>query len=335
MDTTLKDVAREAGVNLSTASRSLNDAYGVHPKTREHVLAVARRLNYRPNRVARGLVTGRSQTMALIVSDIRNPFFAEVARGAEDAAYEADCDLVLCNSDLDNAKQMQYIESLLSKRVDGILMNSVTALNRVQQEQLAGSDVPVVLLNRSSTFRTFSTVSGDNAEGGALAAKHLISLGHKRIAHFTGPRHHGNLTERTKGFLKVLQSSRVPEPVVIHGKHTFLGGYEIAKKALAENRMITAVFSANDVMAFGCIRAAIELGIRIPDDLSVIGFDNVEVSQIISPPLTTIDQPKYEMGKAAMEMLLKMAVHKDQEPEHRVIGVRLVERQSCRKIHTS
>src|SRR6202035_5175894 len=119
MPVTIKDVARESGVNISTVSRALNDEYGVHPETREHVLAVADRLKYRPNRVARGLVTGRSNTLALVVSDIRNPFFADVARGAEDAARTGGCDLVLCNSDLNAAKQMQYVNSLLEKRMHG------------------------------------------------------------------------------------------------------------------------------------------------------------------------------------------------------------------------
>src|SRR5215475_13867205 len=141
MPVTIKDVARESGVNISTVSRALNDEYGVHPDTREHVLAVATRLKYRPNRVARGLVTGRSNTLALVVSDIRNPFFAEVARGAEDAAYRADHDLILCNSDLDPEKQMRYVQSLIEKRVDGILMNSVSSLTRGQQQRLAGMGV--------------------------------------------------------------------------------------------------------------------------------------------------------------------------------------------------
>src|ERR1035437_769500 len=144
MAVTIKDVARESGVNISTVSRALNNGYGVNDQTREHVLAVAARLNYRVNRVARGLVTGRSHSLALLVSDIRNPFFAEVARGAEDAARAEGCDLMLCNSDLDRDKQMQYVRSLLEKRVDGILMNSVSVLDRDQQAQLAACGVPIV-----------------------------------------------------------------------------------------------------------------------------------------------------------------------------------------------
>src|SRR5580693_641278 len=148
MPVTIKDVARESGVNISTVSRALNNGYGVNDQTREHVIAVAARLKYRPNRIARGLVTGRSHSLGLIISDIRNPFFAEVARGAEDAAYRAGHDLILCNSDLKADKQIGYFDSLLAKRVDGIVMNSVSVLSHAQQDQLWGAGVPIVLLNR-------------------------------------------------------------------------------------------------------------------------------------------------------------------------------------------
>src|SRR5437899_3390062 len=201
MPVKIKDVARESGVNMSTVSRALNNGYGVNEQTRERVVAVAARLNYRPNRVARSLVTGRSHSLGLIVSDIRNPFFAEVARGAEDAARASHCDLVLCNSDLNAVKQMEYVDSLLEKRVHGILMNAVAALNRSQQDQLVRSGVPIVLLNRAGRQKAFSTVTVDNAAGGAMVAKYLLKLGHRKIGHITGPRQHGNMTERARGFL--------------------------------------------------------------------------------------------------------------------------------------
>jgi LacI family transcriptional regulator len=336
MPITIKDVARESGVNTSTVSRALNNVYGVNDKTRKHVMEVATRLNYRTNEMARGLVTGRLHTIGLVVSDIRNPFFAEVARGAEDAANRAGYDLVLCNSDLKAEKQMGYFDSLLAKRVDGIVMNSVAVLSHAQQDQLWAAGVPIVLLNRSSGYRRFSSVLGDNFQGGELAGNYLIDLGHTKVGHITGPRAHGNLADRAKGFLNAFQDRGLPEPEVIYGEHTFEGGYELANRLLGPNRRITAIFAGNDVLAFGCIRAAIEKGIRIPDDLSIVGFDNVELSQITSPPLTTVDQPKYEIGRAAIEMLLGMMA-KDgiREPEHRVIGVRLIERRSCRRVFGS
>ena len=336
MAITIKDVARESGVNVSTVSRALNGEYGVHAGTREHVLAIAKRLHYRPNRVARGLVTGRSHSLALVVSDIRNPFFAEVARGAEDAAYAADYDLVLCNSDLDAEKQLRYVQSLMEKRVDGILMNSVAALSKKQVEQLSGFGVPIVLLNRAAPRNAFSTISADNGAGGALAGEYLSKLGHRKIAHLTGPRHHGNMTDRAEGFVRSLGEARKPvKPVILHGKNNFQGGVELAERLLALHPDTTAIFAASDMMAFGVIRALMDAGRRIPEDVSVIGFDNVELSAIVNPPLTTIHQPRYEIGQAAVEILLRLAGRGEhQAPEHRLFGVHLVERKSCLE-HTS
>ena len=334
MAVTIKDVARESGVNVSTVSRALNGEYGVHVETREMVAAVAQRLGYRPNRVARGLVTGRSHTLALVASDIRNHFFAEVARGAEDAAYRAGYDLILCNSDLDPEKQMRYVQSLLEKRVDGILMNSVAVLSRRQQEQLAGTGVPIVLLNRAAPRAAFSTFHADNEGGGALAAEFLLKLGHRRIAHLTGPRHHGNMTDRVKGFTRALAAAQKPvDPIVLYGKNNLSGGYDLAHQLLERYPEVTAIFASSDIMAFGVIRALLEAGRRIPQDVSVIGFDDVELAGIVHPPLTTIFQPKYELGVAAVECLLRQSAHKDRpSPERRVFDVRLVERQSCASI---
>src|ERR1700674_1926051 len=333
MPVTIKDVARESGVNISTVSRALNNGYGVNDQTREHVIAVAAKLKYRPNRIARGLVTGRSHSLGLLISDIRNPFFAEVARGAEDAARAGSCDVVLCNSDLDADKQMQYVQSLSEKRIDGIMMNSVSMLSREQQAQLAASGVPIVLLNRPATNHTFSTVCADNESGGALAAQYLLGLGHRKIAHLTGPRQHGNLSDRARGFVRALQSAENPvQPIVLHGKFNFDGGTELTRKLLDEHPDVTAIFAANDVMAFGVVQAVLDRGLRIPEDLSLIGFDNIEFSVIVHPPLTTIHQPKYEMGSAAVDVLLRLARDKGKQiPEHRRLGVELIERQSCKE----
>ena len=332
MPVTIKDVARESGVNVSTVSRALNGEYGVHAETRELVVAVAQRLRYRPNRVARGLVTGKSHTLGLVVSDIRNMFFSELARGAEDAAYRASYDLVLCNSDLDAEKQMRYVQSLVEKRVDGILMNSVASLTRKQQDQLAGMGVPIVLLNRTVARQSFSTVSADNEGGGKLAAEYLLKLGHRRIAHLTGPKHHGNMTERARGFVSALKSAANPvEPIVIYGKNNFAGGAEMAQTLIAQHPEVTAVFVASDTMAFGVMQALIGAGRKIPRDISVIGFDNVVLSSIVHPPLTTIHQPKYEIGQAAVEILLRLTGKAERRvaPEHRLFDVHLVERESC------
>jgi DNA-binding LacI/PurR family transcriptional regulator len=321
---TIKDIAREAGVDISTVSRSLSGAYGIKADTRNRVLAVAQRLNYRVNRVARGLVTGRSHTLGLIISDIRNPFFAEVARGAEDAARAAGCDLVLCNSDQDATRQMEYIAALAGKRVDGILMNSVAVLDKDQKERLEAIGIPIVLLNR--TRGPFSTVCADNKAGGTLAAEYLLKLGHRRVAHLTGPARHGNLTDREKAFVKAMPPDSV---TVLHGENSFAGGREMAQTILAgQPRRITAIFAGNDTIAFGVLRAILDANLKVPDDISLLGFDNVELGGIVQPPLTTIHQPSYELGQRAVETLLRLG-KKDAPAENHVLPVQLIERQSC------
>jgi DNA-binding LacI/PurR family transcriptional regulator len=169
--------------------------------------------------------------------------------------------------------------------------------------------------------------------GGILAAQYLHGLGHRKIALITGPQHHGNLSDRAHGFVRTLLSAKPPvQPVVLHGDFNFAGGTDLARKLLDKHPEVTAIFTGNDVMAYGVIRGVMERGLRIPEDLSLIGFDNLDFSSIIHPPLTTIHQPKYEMGEAAVEILLRLANKEKQMPEHRLLGVELIERQSCRRL---
>ena len=330
---TLHDVAVAAGVTNATASRSLTGAYGVHPETRKRVTEVAIQLNYKANRFARGLVTGRSDVIGLIISDVRNSYFAEVARGAEDAAYAAGLDVLLCNSDLDSTRQMRYVNSLMGKRVEGIIMNSVANLSREDQTYIANSRVPVVLLNRPPKGTLFSTVSADNERGGELAAECLLAHGHRRLIHLTGPEKHANLSARARGFSRtVRQFGCSAEVSILHGTHTLAGGYEMAKTLFRNLGKITGISTANDTVAFGVIKAALEMGIRIPEDISIIGFDDVEVARLVYPPLTTIRQPKYEIGSAAIDILLRLSAGNDHTPEHRVLGVELIERSSVKTL---
>jgi LacI family transcriptional regulator len=325
---TLKDVADATGVTLATASRALNGTYGVHPETRKRVLEAAAELDYKANRFARSLVTGRSNAIGLIISDIRNSYFAEAARGAEDAAYAVGLDILLCNSDVDSGKQMRYINSLIEKRVDGIIMNSVATLTKVEQDYIAASGIPVVLLNRAADNTPFSTVCADNERGGRLIAECLLAHGHRNVVHLTGPRNHANLAMRAKGFLDAFRQSGETDASVVHGLHTMEGGYQMARNLLRSHHKITAISTANDAVAFGVIKAALEIGIRIPEDVSLAGFDDVELAALVHPPLTTIRQPKYEMGAAALEMIVKLTNAKHRMPEHRLLGVELVERAS-------
>lgn len=336
MPVTLGDLAREVNVDVSTVSRALNGRPGVRPEIRQRVLEAASRMNYRPNLVARGLVTGTSHALGLLVSDIRNPFFAEVARGAEDAAYQAGYDMVLCNSDLDPAKQMRYFLSLLSRRVGGIIMNSVAPIGPLDLKQMASSQIPVVLLSRAPKEGYFSSVTCDNERGGHLAGAYLARLGHTAVAHLTGSARHSNLEERRRGFVKAMRRAAPGrEPVVLGGAHDSRGGFEMTQRLLKKQADLTAVFAGNDAIALGAARALHAAGVRIPDDISLIGFDDVEQASIMHPPLTTISQPIYEMGKAAVEILIGQINRKDRVPEHRRFDVRLVERESCRALPAS
>jgi LacI family transcriptional regulator len=298
-----------------------------------HVIAVAQRLNYRPNSVARGLVTGRSHSLGLIVSDIRNPFFADVARGAADAARAQSCDLVLCNSDLDAARQMGYVQSLIEKRVDGILMNSIAALSVAEQRQLEEYRVPIVLLNRSANSRAFSTVSADNEAGGALAAQYLLGLGHRNIALITGPPQHGNLSDRTRGFVETLARH---EPAV---EPTILTAPSTSKPAAPSPRTLreappTPPPSSPPTTSWPSVSSAppSTSAFASPMTYPSSASTTSNFSTIIQPPLTTIHQPKYELGQAAVEILLRMAADKSRPVESRVLGVELIERESCRRL---
>lgn len=329
---TLQAVAEAAGVTIATASRSLNDAYGVHPETRSHVLQVAEKLRYTPNRLARSLVTGRSDMIGLIVSDVRNPYFAEVARGVEDAALETGRDVMLCNSDLSARRQMQSVRSLLDKRAEAIIMNSVATLSRSEQQQIAKAGIPIVLLNRPGREMDFSTVCADNEKGGRLAAECLLRYGHRNVINLTGSRHHANLARRSHGFVKAMSSQRSAKVRTIHALHTLQGGYAAAIDMLQALEGATAVFTGNDAMAFGVMRAAIEAGIKIPKDISLIGFDDVELAAMSFPPLTTVHQPKYDLGRTAVEIVNELLGSRSARPRHRVVDVKLIERSSVGKV---
>lgn len=331
---TLHAVAEAAGVTIATASRSLNDAYGVHPDTRLRVLKVAEKLRYKPNRFARGLVTGRSYMIGLIVSDIRNSYFAEVARGVEDAALESGRDVMLCNSDLNAERQMKSIVSLLDKRAEAIIMNSVASLSSADQQQIAAAGVPIVLLNRPGRGSAFSTVCADNEKGGRLAAEFLLRNGHRKVFILTGPQRHANLLRRSAAFLKTMQAHGGTTVRRVHCEHTLQGGYKAAAEMFQSMDGATAVFAGNDAMAFGVMRASIEHGVRIPKDLSLIGFDDVELASMSYPPLTTVRQPKYGVGRAAVEIVNELLSGQDKEPRHRIVDVELVERASVARLRS-
>ncbi len=285
--------------------------------------------------MASGLATGKSNTFGLIISDVRNPYFAEFARAVESAAFDAGYDLILCNCANDVEKQMHYFRSLVDKMIDGVMFSIVGAFSKESQNEILASGIPTLLLSRPPGKQVFSTLTGDNIKGGMMAGEYLLGLGHRRIGHLTGARHHGNLAARAKGFKKALKKSEV-EPVIIRGHPTYNGGFEMTMQLIQTMPDFTAIFAANDTIAFGALQALAQLNKSVPEDVSLIGFDNIEISSIVRPPLTTLNVPITEKGIVAVEMLLRQAQEKEGEPvvsEHHVLEANLIERESCRAIN--
>jgi LacI family transcriptional regulator len=211
-------------------------------------------------------------------------------------------------------------------------MNSVATLSRSEQQQIAKAGIPIVLLNRPGREMDFSTVCADNEKGGRLAAECLLRYGHRNVINLTGSRHHANLARRSHGFVKAMSSQRSAKVRTIHALHTLQGGYAAAIDMLQALEGATAVFTGNDAMAFGVMRAAIEAGIKIPKDISLIGFDDVELAAMSFPPLTTVHQPKYDLGRTAVEIVNELLGSRSARPRHRVVDVKLIERSSVGKV---
>ncbi|QFF98046.1 LacI family transcriptional regulator [Psychrobacillus glaciei] len=329
---TIKDIAREAGVSITTVSRVLNNkAEGMSKKTRKTVLQVMGELNYQPNKFARGLVTKRSNMLGLIVPNISNPFFPELCRGAEDEANERNYSLIICNSDDQSQKEENYLRLLQEQQVDGILLSSKNRLSQTSKDQLESGKIPYVLFDRGEEASNHSGVFLDNEKGGYMAGKHLVDLGHTKIACMTGPLEILNAQQRLAGFQRAFTEASIelPKSSILVGDFQMEVAYLIAKKFLQDN-CVTAIFASNDLMACGIYRAAHELGIQIPEQLSIVGFDDIPLVTALIPKLTTVRQGTYEMGRKAIELLLNELENNSSEGV--VFDPTLIVRESTKKI---
>lgn len=303
---TIYDVARAAGVSVATVSRVLNHHRGVRPGTREQVMRAVRELNYQPNLIASALMTGQTRTVGLLVPDISNPFFAEICRGVEDAGAERGFSLVICNTDERLDLEAQKVNLLRKKAVDGIIFASaeVGDANIVELQQ---AGYPIVLISREVDGIEANSVSVDDFQGGYLATKHLIGLGHRRIAHLAGPLRTRPGLYRKKGYEAALEQAdiEVDPALIAAGEFNLQSGRAMAR-ALLERlpEPPTAVFAGNDLIAIGAIKELRQAGLRVPADVSVVGYDHTALAEVADPPLTSIAQPMHEMGRRAMELLL-------------------------------
>lgn len=325
----MRDVAQRAEVSVATVSHVVNETRPVSDALRARVLAAMDELGYRHNRLARSLRRGETHTIGVIVPDSANPFFAEVARGVEDTSFDEGYSVILCNSDGDLKKELFYTNVLTAKRVDGILFVaagvSTEHIRALQEEQ-----VPLVVVDRNIPDVSVDEVLTDNIHGGETVTRHLIRLGHRRIGCITGPSDVTPSADRVTGYEQALRQADIPadERIIVRGDFQYQSGNQAAHELLAVDDPPTAIFACNDLMAVGAISAAQERGQRVPEDLSVAGFDDVRLASFTNPPLTTIAQPKYEMGVLAARMLLERMQDGDAPPRHQLLATRLVVRQS-------
>jgi LacI family transcriptional regulator len=300
---TIYDVAKAAGVSIATVSHVLNDTRFVTEETRTKVLAAIQQLNYRPNSLARAMVRQETRTIGLIVPDNTNPFFAEMARGIENHGFAAGYSVLLCNSDRSAAKELAYLEMLISKRVDGVIyMTSDTAKEHLQP--LLEQHIPVVTFDRQ--YDNTDTILLDNFQGGYDATQHLISLGHTRIACISGPDSGTRSNDRVLGYQAALAGAGLPvDPdLILASDWTFQSGHRQARALLDTATPPTAIFACNDTVAIGAIAAVLECGLTIPGDLSIVGYDNITLSAFSAPPLTTMATPILAIGQRLCQLLL-------------------------------
>jgi LacI family transcriptional regulator len=329
---TMTDVARVANVSIATVSHVINGTRYVSPERAERVHAAMRELHYTPDATARSLRLGRTETLGLVIPDNGNPFFAALARGIEEAAFLAGYTTFLANSAERPDRERHYIRTLLSKRVDGLIVAPSRTEDGTLARLLEKAGIPVVLVDRDGAVPTADVVLYDNRGGGYMAARHLLELGHTHIGCVAGPPDLTTAAERLEGFRQALDEAGVPlgEGAVVQADFHFAGGREAAARLLATGEPFTALFAGNDLMAAGVIRELTDRRIAVPRDMSVVGFDDAPLAEMVVPALTTVRQPLEVMAEAAMSLLLgRLAGTADGEPVRRVLPTSLVVRESA------
>ena len=304
---TIYDVARLAGVSTATVSRALNGTGQIAPSTRATIEAAVEQLGYRANTIARSLVTKSTQTIALLLPDISNPFYAALVNGIQQHALTRGYTMLLCTTEGDAEREEQYLSLLRAKQVDGALVDGLR-LPPARIAKFVKDGFPIVCLDRDVDSSSIPLVQVDNRFGGRLATEHLTGLGHSRIGHVTGSHVLGISDERLAGYWEALVEAGIEaDPrLVAEGHFSEEGGYTAARALLRARPDVTAIFAANDLSALGVLNALAEAGRRVPGDVSVVGFDDLRLSAFTSPPLTTIRQPATEIAELATELLLEL-----------------------------
>lgn len=332
MNITIYDVAREANVSMATVSRVVNGNPNVKPVTRKKVLEVIERLGYRPNAVARGLASKKTTTVGVIIPDISNIFFAELARGIEDIATMYKYNIILSNSDQNKDKELHLLNTMLGKQVDGIVFmgGNITEEHVVEFEK---SPVPIVLAGSIEETEQIPSVNIDYEMAVFDSVNEFINKGHKHIAFVVGPLHEPKNTERKlKGYQRALQEAGLPynEELIVEGDYSYDSGLEAFEKLLEPAERPTAILVGSDEMALGVVHGAEDKGYKIPEDFEVVTSDNTRLSLMVRPQLTTIVQPLYDIGAVAMRLLTKLMNKEEVSEQIVVLPHRIEHRQSTK-----
>jgi DNA-binding LacI/PurR family transcriptional regulator len=319
MKATIYDIAKEAGVSIATVSKVINGKGRISAETRSAVFAIMERLDFQPSVIASALTGKKTFTLGLLVPDISNPFFAEIARAIEDQGHQLGYSVVMCNTDNKDVKVERYISLLLQKSVDGIII--ATGIEKKEiLEQLIARGLPIVLIARELPMIAVDTVVVDDYVGGCMAANHLIQLGHTEVAILSESHKVSSSRERVRGFRQTMSDAghdfneqwlKVCDYRVEDGKNKTL-------ELLQESSLPSAIFACNDMLAVGALQAAKEMKIRVPKELSIISFDNTILSSVTNPPLTTIAQPMEQLGKLAVDLIVKN-IKEDKQMKQRIV----------------
>ncbi|MFD2615400.1 LacI family DNA-binding transcriptional regulator [Paenibacillus gansuensis] len=325
---TIRDVAKQAGVAISTASYVLNNDPRVSEETRRKVLRIVDELNYRPSSIARSLKRRKTETVGLFLNDFGGPFFGSFIQGVEEVVSSNGYDLIACSTY--GGPQNTATRFLREKQFDAAIIIGPTIPDELIV-QVAGKDFPVVVMDRELHADHVHSVLVDNVQGAYTATKHLLGLGRRRLGYLSGPVNSYNNEKRLVGFRKALEEAGLPfqSAFIAQGHFTESGGYQAMKSLLISRGVPDAVFSANDEMAIGAIQALTEAGLRVPEDVAIVGFDDIRLASYIRPMLTTVGHPKQEWGTVATHVVFQALQNPEDPPRAILLDTELIVRDSC------
>lgn len=325
MKITIRDVAARAGVSVATVSHVLNGTRKVSPETAARVRRAMEELGYQPNAIAQSLRKRATYAIGILVSDITNPFFATLVRGVEDAALTSGYSVIVCNSDEDPQKEAMYIRALWRRRIDGMLIAPTRDGTSSAIKGLVKQRLPFVFVDRKAKGVEAPAVLSDNVGGAYLATRHLIEKGHRRIGIILGIPKATTTEERFAGYRRALNEAGIPvhEKLVVWGGYRIEGGRQAVTKLLSLRSPPTAIFSTNNLMSVGVLQEVRCRGLKVPEDVAIVGFDDLEWTELLSPPLTVVAQNPYEIGRRGLELLLAELRERKAVPEEIRIPVEL------------